>query len=71
MIMIYNMASANTDHVKPNWSRSLICELMTNFDKNIYSDLILMNFAKAFDTVPHQRLLYKLQWYGMQDITYR
>ena len=25
-----------------------------------------MDFAKAFDTVPHHRLLYKLQWYGIQ-----
>ena len=31
---------------------TLIHELMTNFDKNIQSDLILMDFAKAFDTVP-------------------
>ena len=29
---------------------------MTHFDKNIQSDLILIDFAKAFDTVPHQRL---------------
>ena len=25
-----------------------------------------MDFAKAFDTVAHHRLLYKLQWYGIQ-----
>ena len=25
-----------------------------------------MDFTKAFDTVPHSRLLYKLQWYGIQ-----
>ena len=50
---------------------SLIHELMTNFDKNIQSDLILMDFAKAFDTVPHQRLLYKLQWYGVRGNIYR
>ena len=30
-----------------------------------------MDFAKAFDTVPHQRLLYKLQWYGVQGNIYR
>ena len=44
---------------------------MTNFDKNIQSDLILMDFAKAFDTVPHQRLLYKLQWYGVRGNIYQ
>ena len=44
---------------------SLILELMTNFNKIIQCHLILMDFAKAFDTVPHQKLLYKLQWYGV------
>ena len=28
-----------------------------------------MNFAKAFDKVPHRRLLYKLQYYGIQENT--
>ena len=30
-----------------------------------------MDSAKAFDTVPHCRLLYKLQWYGIQGKVYR
>ena len=30
-----------------------------------------MDFAKAFDTVPHHRLLYKLQWYGIQGKTHK
>ena len=29
------------------------------------TDLAIMDFAKAFDTVPHKRLLYKLEWYGI------
>lgn len=29
-------------------------------------DMIIMDFAKAFDRVPHQRLLYKLAWYGIR-----
>ena len=28
-----------------------------------------MDFAKAFDKVPHQRLLYKLHFYGIQNET--
>ena len=34
-------------------------------------DIILLDFAKAFDKVPHQRLLHKLQFYGIDDCTLR
>ena len=30
-------------------------------------DIILLDFQKAFDKVPHTRLLYKLQFYGVRD----
>ena len=30
------------------------------------TDLIIMDFAKAFDKVPHRRLLHKLDYYGVQ-----
>jgi hypothetical protein len=36
---------------------SFVQELAANSDKNIQTDLIIMDFAKAFDKVPHQRLL--------------
>ena len=40
-------------------------KLTYNYDAGMQTDLISMDFAKAFDTVPHQRLMYKLQWYGV------
>jgi hypothetical protein len=33
------------------------------------TDLIIMDFAKAFDKVPHQRLLCKLKFYGIKNQT--
>ena len=60
--MTYNMALDENDHVKAMQLLSLVHELMHNYDNNIQSDLIQMDFAKAFDKVPHKRLLYKLQW---------
>ena len=30
------------------------------------TDLIVMDFSKSFDKVPHRRLLYKLEWYRIR-----
>jgi hypothetical protein len=48
---------------------SFVQELAANSDKNIQTDLIIMDFAKVFDKVPHQRLLYKLKFYGIKNET--
>lgn len=36
---------------------------------NIETDIIVMDFAKSFDKVPHKRLSYKLKYYGIEDTT--
>ena len=35
------------------------------------TDVIIMDFAKAFDKVPHRRLLYKLDHYGIRGSTHK
>ena len=35
------------------------------------TDMIIMDFAKAFDKVPHRRLLYKLGYYGIRGSTHK
>ena len=35
------------------------------------TDVIIMDFAKAFDKVPHRRLLYKLGYYGIRGSTHK
>ena len=34
-------------------------------DKQQQVDVLILDFAKAFDTVPHQQLLKKLDYYGV------
>ena len=48
---------------------SFIQELAKNSDDNIQTDVIVMDFAKAIDKVPHKRLLYKLKYYGIETNT--
>ncbi len=43
---------------------------MTALDNNTQTDAILLDFAKAFDKVPHKRLLSKLTSYGITGNTY-
>ena len=45
---------------------SLLDDPTQNYDKSLQTDLIITDFAKAFDVVPHHRLLYKLNWYGIR-----
>ena len=51
-------------------------DIVSNLDGAInrghkQTDLIIMDFAKAFDKVPHRRLLYKLDYYGIRVFTHR
>ena len=48
---------------------SFIQELACNNNSNIQTDVIVMDFAKAFDKVPHKRLIYKLRYYGIDENT--
>ena len=50
---------------------TLCHELADSLDKNKQTDMVNLDFSKAFDRVPHQRLLIKLRHYGIQGTTYQ
>ena len=46
-------------------------DLAQALDSNIQTDMIVLDFSKAFDRVPHQRLLKKIHHYGVQGNTHK
>ena len=51
-------------------------DLVSNLDRALnrnhrQTDVIIMDFAKAFDKVPHRRLLYELEYYGIRRSTHK
>jgi hypothetical protein len=47
-----------------------IQDLAKGVDNRGQRDIILLDFSKAFDKVPHQRLLHKIHHYGITGTTY-
>ena len=44
----------------------IIHDLAQNLDEGKQTDVLLLDFTKAFDKVPHNRLCYKLSLYGIR-----
>ena len=49
----------------------LISNLTKSYDIGQQSDVICMDIAEAFDTIPHNRLKFKLQWYTITGTTFQ
>ena len=48
-----------------NTASKTMHDLLRNNDKGLQTDMVILDFAKAFDTVPHGKLLYKLENLGI------
>jgi hypothetical protein len=48
-----------------------IHDIASKLERDSQVDIILLDFAKAFDKVPHHRLLHKLEYYGVNPKTNR
>jgi hypothetical protein len=50
---------------------TVVQDIASTVGKSRQVDAAILDFSKAFDTVPHQRLLYKLDCYGIRGETLR
>ena len=44
-------------------------DLVQNYEDKIQTDIIVLDFSKAFDVVPHQRLIHRLDHYEIRGPT--
>ena len=49
---------------------TLTHDLASSLDNGIQTDMVALDFSKAFDRVPHQRLMRKLHHYGIRGSTH-
>ena len=49
---------------------NIVEHLAKDMDSQKQIDMIFLDFSKAFNTVPHQRLLTKLRYYGINNKIY-
>ena len=62
-----NMGLDSTGHVRLNLTKlvATVNDLAEALNKGTRVDVILLDLAKAFDTVPHTRLVHRLRSYGI------
>ena len=70
-LVMYNIINNHQHSFRPAHSCQsqlilLTKDMLRAMDVQKQVDLILLDFCKAFDKVPHQRLLTKLKYYGIQ-----
>ena len=66
----YNILNSYQHGFRPGLSQLILFsdEIFRAMDSQFQVD-VLLHFSKAFDTVPHRKLLTKLACYGIQDCT--
>lgn len=46
-------------------------DLLQSYDQNKQTDVVILDLSKAFDIVPHNKLMYTLEKYGIKGDLYK
>jgi len=70
-IIVDNQHGFRSSHSCQTQLISLVEDITYAMDNHFQVDIMLLDFAKAFDRIPHKRLLHKLSSYGIDNCTHQ
>ena len=62
---VWNQHGFRANHSCETQLLNTVEDLSQRLDRRKGTDLLILDFSKAFDTVPHRRLLHKMRHYGV------
>ena len=68
-ILCNNQSGFRKGHSCETQLLSTVDDFLQNLNSGLQTDVLLLDFKKAFDKVPHQRLCHKLSHYGIRNNT--
>ena len=68
-ILLANQHGVRKDHSCETQLLLMVEDLARNIDNGDQMDMLILDFSKAVDKVPHERLMVKLKYYGIKGKT--
>ena len=67
--MCNNQSGFRKGHSCETQLLTTVDDFLRNLNSGLQTDVLFLDFKKAFDKVPHHRLCHKLSYYGIRNAT--